>query len=63
MSRSHLLHFLLLLLELQTVEAIARGCPTLREIFSWNVSSIGDEGLSKIAHDCHLLGKLDLFQC
>ncbi|WMV07660.1 hypothetical protein MTR67_001045, partial [Solanum verrucosum] len=42
---------------------ISRGSPTLREHSLWNVSSVGDEGLSEIAHECHLLEKLDLFQC
>ncbi|KAH0724807.1 hypothetical protein KY284_000672 [Solanum tuberosum] len=41
---------------------ISRGSPTLREHSLWNVS-VGDEGLSEIAHECHLLEKLDLFQC
>ncbi|WMV07645.1 hypothetical protein MTR67_001030 [Solanum verrucosum] len=34
-----------------------------REHSLWNVSFVGDEGLSEIAHECHLLEKLDLFQC
>ncbi|KAH0665269.1 hypothetical protein KY290_027539 [Solanum tuberosum] len=41
----------------------ARGCPTLRDLSLWNVSFVGDKGLSEIAHGCHLLEKLDLFQC
>ncbi|KAJ8560241.1 hypothetical protein K7X08_004299 [Anisodus acutangulus] len=45
------------------LKAIARGCPSLRDLSLWNVSSVGDEGLSKIAHGCHLLEKLDLCQC
>ncbi|KAJ8557865.1 hypothetical protein K7X08_004631 [Anisodus acutangulus] len=45
------------------LEAIARGCPSLRDLSLWNVSSVGDEGLSEIAHGCHLLEKLDLCQC
>ncbi|KAF3680088.1 putative protein FAR-RED IMPAIRED RESPONSE 1-like isoform X1 [Capsicum annuum] len=45
------------------LKAIARGCPSLRDLSLWNVSSIGDEGLSEIAHGCHLLEKLDLCQC
>ncbi|KAM3375366.1 EIN3-binding F-box protein 1 [Capsicum galapagoense] len=45
------------------LKAIARGCPSLRDLSLWNVSSIGDEGLSEIAHGCHLLEKLDLRQC
>ncbi|KAK4375229.1 hypothetical protein RND71_005906 [Anisodus tanguticus] len=40
-----------------------RGCPSLRDLSLWNVSSVGDEGLSEIAHGCHLLEKLDLCQC
>uniref|UniRef100_M1DI56 F-box family protein n=1 Tax=Solanum tuberosum TaxID=4113 RepID=M1DI56_SOLTU len=43
--------------------AIARGCPTLRDLSLWNVSFVGDKGLSEIAHGCHLLEKLDLFKC
>ncbi|XP_049360270.1 EIN3-binding F-box protein 2-like [Solanum verrucosum] len=42
---------------------ISRGFPTLRELSLWNVSSVGDESLSEIVHGCHLLEKLDLFQC
>ncbi|KAH0729408.1 hypothetical protein KY289_000596 [Solanum tuberosum] len=42
---------------------IYRGSPTLREHSLWKVSSVGDKGLSEIAHECHLLEKLDLFQC
>ncbi|KAH0729405.1 hypothetical protein KY290_000537 [Solanum tuberosum] len=37
--------------------------PTLRELSSWSVSSIDDEGLFEIVHGCHLLENLDLFQC
>ncbi|WMV07643.1 hypothetical protein MTR67_001028 [Solanum verrucosum] len=36
--------------------------PTLRELSLQNVSNIGDEGLFEIAHGCHMLKKLDLFQ-
>ncbi|KAH0777811.1 hypothetical protein KY290_009222 [Solanum tuberosum] len=43
------------------LKSIGRGCPTLTELSSWNVSSLCDEGLSEIAHDCHLSEKLDLF--
>ncbi|WMV33267.1 hypothetical protein MTR67_026652, partial [Solanum verrucosum] len=43
--------------------AIARDCPTLRDLSLWNVSFVGDKGLSEIAHGFHLLEKLDLFQC
>ncbi|XP_015166918.1 uncharacterized protein [Solanum tuberosum] len=42
---------------------ISRGFPTLRELSLWNVSSFGDESLFDIVHGCHLLEKLDLFQC
>ncbi|WMV33730.1 hypothetical protein MTR67_027115 [Solanum verrucosum] len=42
------------------LKAIARCCPTLRDLSLWNVSFVGDEGLSEIAHGCHLL---DIFQC
>lgn len=41
-----------------SLKAIARGCPTLK-----HCSSVGDKGLYEIAHDCHLLEKLNLFQC
>ncbi|KAH0661697.1 hypothetical protein KY284_026628 [Solanum tuberosum] len=34
--------------------AIARGCPTLRDLSLWNVSFVGDKVLSEIAH-----GKLE----
>ncbi|WMV33735.1 hypothetical protein MTR67_027120, partial [Solanum verrucosum] len=46
-----------------SLEAITRGCPTLRDLSFWNVSFVRNEGLSEIAHGCHLLEKLDLFQC
>ncbi|WMV07655.1 hypothetical protein MTR67_001040 [Solanum verrucosum] len=36
--------------------------PTLRELSLRNVSNVGDEGLFEIAHRCHMLKKLDLFQ-
>ncbi|KAA8521570.1 hypothetical protein F0562_012243 [Nyssa sinensis] len=45
------------------LKAIARGCPSLRALSLWNVSSVGDEGLLEIANGCHLLEKLDLCQC
>ncbi|KAK9268308.1 hypothetical protein L1049_000055 [Liquidambar formosana] len=45
------------------LSAIARGCPSLRALSLWNVSSVGDEGLLEIANGCHLLEKLDLCQC
>lgn len=44
------------------IKAIAWGFHSLREISSRNVSSTECEGLSTISHDCHLLGKEDLFQ-
>ncbi|KAH0776326.1 hypothetical protein KY290_007737 [Solanum tuberosum] len=43
------------------LKSIGRGFPTLRELSSWNVSFVCDEGLSEIANDCHLSEKLDLF--
>ncbi|KAH0776327.1 hypothetical protein KY290_007738 [Solanum tuberosum] len=43
------------------LKSIGRGCPTLKELSSWNVSSIYYEGLSENAHDCHLSEKLELF--
>ncbi|KAJ4951560.1 hypothetical protein NE237_028392 [Protea cynaroides] len=45
------------------LSAIACGCPSLRVLSLWNVSSISDEGISEIANGCHLLEKLDLCQC
>lgn len=45
------------------LQAIARGCPSLRVLSLWNVSSINDEGLSEIASGCHMLEKLDLRCC
>ncbi|XP_059274751.1 EIN3-binding F-box protein 1-like [Lycium ferocissimum] len=45
------------------LKAIAHGCPSLRALSLWNVSSVSDEGLSEIAEGCHLLEKLDLCQC
>ncbi|XP_019069702.1 uncharacterized protein [Solanum lycopersicum] len=42
---------------------ISRGSPTLKEHSLWNVSYVGDEGLSQSARECHLSEKLDLFQC
>lgn len=45
------------------LSAIARGCPSLKSLSVWNVSSIGDEGLFEIANECHVLEKLDLCQC
>ncbi|KAL2507021.1 EIN3-binding F-box protein 1 [Forsythia ovata] len=45
------------------LKAIARGCPSLRALSLWNISSIDDEGLFEIANGCRLLEKLDLCQC
>ncbi|PON81423.1 F-box domain containing protein [Trema orientale] len=45
------------------LKAIARGCPSLRVLSLWNLTSVGDEGLCEIADGCHLLEKLDLSQC
>ncbi|XP_042484074.1 EIN3-binding F-box protein 1-like [Macadamia integrifolia] len=45
------------------LSAIARGCPSLKVLSLWNVSSISDEGLSEIANGCHRLEKLDLCRC
>ncbi|KAG5599454.1 hypothetical protein H5410_030824 [Solanum commersonii] len=35
----------------------------IEDLSLWNVTFVGDKGLSEIAHGCHLLEKLDLFQC
>lgn len=43
--------------------SIARGCPSLRVLSLWNVSSIADDGLIEIANGCHQLEKLDLCGC
>ncbi|GAB2284916.1 Transcription factor COE2 [Dionaea muscipula] len=44
--------------------AIARGCPSLKVLSLWNVSSsVGDQGLIEIANGCHRLEKLDLCSC
>ncbi|PRQ26747.1 putative F-box domain, leucine-rich repeat domain, L domain-containing protein [Rosa chinensis] len=45
------------------LKAISHGCPSLRVLSLWNVSSVGDEGLCEIAKRCHLLEKLDLSLC
>ncbi|XP_044471784.1 EIN3-binding F-box protein 1-like [Mangifera indica] len=45
------------------LRAIARGCPSLKVLSLWNVSSVGDEGLVEIASGCHQLERLDLCQC
>ncbi|KAI9117681.1 hypothetical protein K1719_011847 [Acacia pycnantha] len=44
------------------LSAVGRGCPSLRSLSLWNVSSVGDEGLIEIAKGCHMLEKLDLCQ-
>ncbi|KAL5559797.1 hypothetical protein UlMin_036008 [Ulmus minor] len=45
------------------LKAIAHGCPSLRVLSLWNLTSVGDEGLCEIAEGCHNLEKLDLCQC
>ncbi|XP_073314921.1 EIN3-binding F-box protein 1-like [Primulina huaijiensis] len=45
------------------LRAIGRGCPSLRYISLWNLSSISDEGLLEIASGARLLEKLDLCHC
>lgn len=45
------------------ISSIARGCPSLKTLSLWNVSTIGDEGIIDIAKECPFLEKLDLFQC
>ncbi|XP_021817792.1 EIN3-binding F-box protein 1-like [Prunus avium] len=45
------------------LSAVAQGCPSLKSLSLWNVSSVGDEGLIEIAKGCPLLEKLDLCQC
>ncbi|XP_057966984.1 EIN3-binding F-box protein 1-like [Malania oleifera] len=45
------------------LSAIARGCPSLRVLSLWNVSSVGDDGLIEIANGCPMLEKLDLSEC
>ncbi|PIN23975.1 Leucine rich repeat protein [Handroanthus impetiginosus] len=44
-------------------KAISRGCPSLRVLSLWNLSSLGDEGLYEVASGCHSLEKLDLSCC
>ncbi|KAH0776656.1 hypothetical protein KY290_008067 [Solanum tuberosum] len=43
------------------LKSIGRGYPTSRELSSWNMSSVCDEGLFEISHDCQLAEKIDLF--
>ncbi|XWS70428.1 hypothetical protein CRYUN_Cryun03dG0047400 [Craigia yunnanensis] len=45
------------------LRAISHGCPSLRVLSLWNLSSVGDEGLCEIADGCHQLEKLDLCHC
>ncbi|XP_021276246.1 EIN3-binding F-box protein 1-like [Herrania umbratica] len=45
------------------LRAISRGCPSLRVLSLWGLSSVGDEGLCQIADGCHQLEKLDLCHC
>ncbi|KAL4339725.1 hypothetical protein GQ457_08G004160 [Hibiscus cannabinus] len=45
------------------LRAISRGCPSLRVLSLWNLSSVGDEGMCEIANGCHRLEKIDLCHC
>ncbi|KAB2598952.1 EIN3-binding F-box protein 1-like [Pyrus ussuriensis x Pyrus communis] len=45
------------------LSAVAQGCPSLKSLALWDISSVDDEGLIEIAKGCPLLAKLDLFQC
>ncbi|KAG8375790.1 hypothetical protein BUALT_Bualt10G0137100 [Buddleja alternifolia] len=45
------------------LKAISRGCPSLRVLSLWNLSSVGDEGLCEIASGSRSLEKLDLSHC
>lgn len=45
------------------LSAVARGCPSLKSLSLWSVSSVGDEGLIEIANECSMLERLDLCQC
>ncbi|KAE8678687.1 EIN3-binding F-box protein 2 [Hibiscus syriacus] len=45
------------------LRAISLGCPSVRVLSLWNLSSVGDEGLCEIAYGCHQLEKLDLCHC
>lgn len=45
------------------LKSIARGCPSIRVLSLWNLSTIGDEGLLDIANECHLLETIDLCHC
>ncbi|KAI4316327.1 hypothetical protein L6164_024316 [Bauhinia variegata] len=45
------------------LKAISHGCPSLKALSLWNVSTISDDGLVEIANGCHQLEKLDLCGC
>ncbi|XP_057422513.1 EIN3-binding F-box protein 1-like [Lotus japonicus] len=45
------------------LKAVARGCPSLKSLSLWNVSTVSDEGLIEIANSCQQLEKLDLCKC
>ncbi|KAI4337321.1 hypothetical protein L6164_015751 [Bauhinia variegata] len=45
------------------LKAISHGCPSLKALSLWNVSTISDDGLVEIANGCHQLERLDLFGC
>ncbi|KAL7150897.1 hypothetical protein ABFS83_05G144900 [Erythranthe nasuta] len=45
------------------LKAISRGCPSLRALSLWDVSSVSDEGLCEIASACHSLEDIQLFHC
>ncbi|XP_031102532.1 EIN3-binding F-box protein 1-like [Ipomoea triloba] len=45
------------------LKAIGRGCPSLKALSLWDISTISDEGLFEVASGCHQLEKLDLCQC
>jgi EIN3-binding F-box protein len=45
------------------LKAVASGCPSLKALSLWNVSSVGDEGIIEIANGCQQLEKLDLCKC
>ncbi|XP_028779273.1 EIN3-binding F-box protein 1 [Neltuma alba] len=45
------------------LRAVAHGCPSLKALSLWNVTTIDDEGLIEIASGCPQLKKLDLCCC
>ncbi|XP_054798185.1 EIN3-binding F-box protein 1-like [Prosopis cineraria] len=45
------------------LKAVARGCPSLKALSLWSVTTIDDEGLIEIASGCPQLKKLDLCYC